>query len=85
MAGKKERGFAAMAEEQQREIARKGGRAAHQKGTAHQFNSTEAAEAGRKGGKAVSRNREHMAAIGRKGGRAAHRGQATEATPEGHS
>ena len=66
-------------------IARKGGRAAHQKGTAHQFNSTEAAEAGRKGGKAVSRNREHMAAIGRKGGRAAHRGQATEATPEGHS
>lgn len=52
----------------QREIASKGGRAAHAKGTAHQFNSEEAREAGRKGGQAVSRNREHMAAIGREGG-----------------
>jgi general stress protein YciG len=52
----------------QREIASKGGRAAHQKGTAHEFTSDEAREAGRKGGMAVSQNRDHMAAIGRKGG-----------------
>jgi len=62
------RGFASMNREKQREIASKGGRAAHQKGTAHEFSSEEAREAGRKGGQAVSRNRAHMAAIGRKGG-----------------
>jgi general stress protein YciG len=64
------RGFAAMDREKQREIAGMGGRAAHQKGTAHQFTPDEAREAGRKGGEAVSRNREHMAEIGRKGGEA---------------
>jgi general stress protein YciG len=62
------RGFASMDREKQREIAAKGGRAAHAKGTAHEFDSGEAREAGRKGGQAVSRNREHMAAIGRRGG-----------------
>ena len=62
------RGFASMDQEKQRAIASKGGHAAHQKGTAHEFNSKEAAEAGRKGGMAVSRNREHMSAIGSKGG-----------------
>jgi general stress protein YciG len=66
------RGFAAMHEEQQRAIASRGGRAAHEKGTAHEFTPAEAAAAGRKGGLAVSRNREHMAMIGRKGGLAAH-------------
>ena len=64
------RGFASMDTSKQREIASKGGRAAHAKGTAHEFDSSEAREAGRKGGMAVSRNREHMAAIGRKGGEA---------------
>ena len=68
--GKSRRGFASMDEERQREIASKGGRAAHAKGTAHEFDSNEARAAGRKGGEAVSRNREHMAAIGRKGGEA---------------
>lgn len=68
MAGTSNRGFASMNPEKQREIASKGGRAAHAKGTAHEFSSDEAREAGRKGGQAVSRNREHMAAIGRKGG-----------------
>ncbi len=63
-----ERGFAAMDEERQREIARKGGRVAHERGTAHEFTSEEARAAGRKGGQSVSRNREHMSAIGRKGG-----------------
>jgi general stress protein YciG len=57
---------------QQRQIASKGGRVAHERGSAHEFNSTEAAEAGRKGGQAVSQNRAHMAEIGRRGGKAAH-------------
>ena len=64
------RGFASMDRGKQREIASKGGRAAHQKGTAHEFDSSEARAAGRKGGVTVSRNREHMAAIGRRGGEA---------------
>lgn len=67
------RGFAAMDPQKQREIASKGGRAAHEKGTAHEFTSEEARIAGRKGGEAVSRNREHMAEIGREGGMARHR------------
>lgn len=62
------RGFAGMDEERRREVARMGGRAAHQKGTAHEFSSEEAREAGRKGGRAVSQNRDHMSAIGREGG-----------------
>ena len=53
----------------QREIARKGGRAAHEKGKAHEFTSEEARAAGRKGGEKVSVNRRHMAEIGRRGGR----------------
>jgi general stress protein YciG len=56
----------------QRAIASAGGRAAHAKGTAHEFTSDEARDAGRKGGEAVSQNREHMAAIGRIGGRNSH-------------
>ena len=53
--GRKERrGFASMSAEKQREIASKGGRAAHQKGTAHEWTSEEARTAGRKGGQ-VSR------------------------------
>jgi uncharacterized protein len=73
MAGAKRRGFASMDEAKQREIASMGGRAAHQKGTAHEFSSEEAREAGRKGGEAVSQDREHMAHIGRKGGEAVSR------------
>lgn len=52
----------------QKEIASKGGRAAHAKGTAHEWSSDEARVAGRKGGEVVSRDRAHMAAIGREGG-----------------
>lgn len=62
------RGFAAMDTAKQREIASKGGRAAHEKGTAHEFTTEEARAAGRKGGESVSQNREHMAEIGKKGG-----------------
>ena len=72
-----------MSEAQQREIASKGGQAAHQKGTAHEFDSEEARRAGQKGGEAVSRNREHMAEIGRKGGesrQSAHRDNESRGT-----
>jgi general stress protein YciG len=51
---KERRGFASMSAEKQREIASKGGRAAHEKGTAHEWNADEARNAGRKGGQ-VSR------------------------------
>lgn len=44
------RGFAGMDPEKQREIASKGGRAAHESGHANQFNSKTGAEAGRRGG-----------------------------------
>ncbi|HEU4470995.1 MAG TPA: KGG domain-containing protein [Flavisolibacter sp.] len=49
------RGFAAMDAEKQREIARKGGRAAHEQGVAHEWSSQEAREAGKKGGQARGR------------------------------
>ena len=51
---KERRGFASMSPERQREIASKGGRAAHEKGTAHEWTAEEARRAGRKGGQ-VSR------------------------------
>jgi general stress protein YciG len=73
------RGFASMDRGKQKEIASKGGKAAHAKGTAHEFDSDEARNAGRKGGQAVSRNREHMAMIGRRGGEA--RGHSRARTP----
>lgn len=50
------RGFASMPKEKVREIASKGGEAAHESGHAHEFNSEEAREAGRQGGRARSRN-----------------------------
>jgi general stress protein YciG len=46
------RGFASMNKDKQRQIASKGGRAAHMKGTAHKWTSDEARAAGRKGGRA---------------------------------
>src|SRR6478752_4337114 len=75
MANTSLRGFASMDAAKQREIASKGGKAAHTKGTAHEWSSDEARNAGRKGGEAVSRDRAHMAAIGREGGEAS-RGRA---------
>ena len=68
--GRSNRGFASMDPAKQREIASKGGKAAHAKGTAHEWTSEEAREAGRKGGEAVSRDRAHMSQIGREGGEA---------------
>ncbi len=77
MTEKKRRGFSAMDEATKREIARKGGIAAHRKGTAHKFTSEEAREAGRKGGRSAHRQGrahkftpEEAKAAGRKGGMA---------------
>lgn len=53
---KSTRGFASMDQQRQREIASQGGRAAHANGTAHQFTSEQAREAGRKGGTAKRAN-----------------------------
>jgi general stress protein YciG len=79
MASSKGRGFASMDPQRQREIASQGGRAAHQKGTAHQFNKEEARVAGSKGGQAAHRNgtahefnSDEARAAGRKGGQASH-------------
>ncbi len=65
------RGFAAMDRDRVKEIASKGGKAAHAAGTAHQFSSDEARNAGRKGG---------MAPHVRRGG-VRRRPSATEANP----
>jgi general stress protein YciG len=53
---KSKRGFASMDAEKQRNIASKGGKAAHEKGTAHEFTPEEAREAGRKGGESGKRS-----------------------------
>ena len=54
---KEDRGFASMDRNRQRDIASKGGKAAHQKGTAHEWTSEEARDAGRKGGVASHRRK----------------------------
>ncbi|MBV9948127.1 MAG: stress-induced protein [Myxococcales bacterium] len=69
--------------EKQREIASKGGKAAHAQGRAHEFTADEARTAGRKGGEVVSRDRAHMAAIGRAGGQARGRNRALQASRDG--
>jgi general stress protein YciG len=75
---KSNRGFASMDPGKQKEIASKGGRAAHAQGRAHEFTPDEARTAGRKGGEVVSRDRAHMAAIGRAGGQARGRNRALQ-------
>lgn len=54
---KGDQGFTSMDKAKAREIASKGGRAAHEKGTAHEWTSEEAREAGRKGGRASQAKR----------------------------
>src|SRR5262249_21668544 len=69
--GRSLRGFASMDKEKQKEIASKGGRAAHEKGTAHEFNSNEASAAAKKGherGTAHEFTPEEARVAGRKGG-----------------
>jgi hypothetical protein len=52
---RRRRGFAAMEPEKQKQIARKGGQAAHKQGVAHRWSTDEAREAGKKGGLARKR------------------------------
>jgi general stress protein YciG len=61
--GKEQRGFASMDSNRQREIASQGGKAAHLKGTAHEWTAEEARDAGRKGGAASHRQRPAQADI----------------------
>lgn len=68
--------------ERQKEIASAGGKAAHAKGSAHEFTGEEAREAGRKGGQSVSRDKNHMSEIGRKGGLAHKRKSPNADNPE---
>lgn len=82
---KSNRGFASMDRGKQKEIASKGGKAAHAQGRAHEFTADEARTAGRKGGEAVSRDRAHMAAIGRSGGQARGRNRILQGSPRGES
>ena len=89
MTEKKRRGFSARDENKKREIARKGGIAAHRKGTAHKFTSEEAREAGRKGGRSAHRQGrahkftpEEARAAGRKGGMASHSPEEAPPLPE---
>jgi general stress protein YciG len=66
---KEDRGFASMDRAKQREIASKGGKAAHQKGTAHEWTSEEARDAGRKGGIASHQRRREQASTPSSGDR----------------
>lgn len=79
---KSNRGFASMDASKQKEIASKGGKAAHAQGRAHEFTPDEARTAGRKGGEVVSRDRTHMASIGRAGGQARGRNRALQSARE---
>src|SRR6516165_6264539 len=88
MAEKGRRGFASMDPEQQRAIASKGGRIAHQRHTAHEFTREEAREAGRKGGRAAHEKGtahqftpEEARAAGRKGGLRARQSMRTTPPP----
>jgi uncharacterized protein len=79
--GRSGRGFASMDPQRQREIASQGGRAAHEKGAAHEFTSEEARQAGSKGGQAAHQkgtahefDSEEAREAGRKGGQASHGG-----------
>lgn len=87
--GTSKRGFASMDPARQREIASEGGKAAHEKGTAHEFTSEEARRAGTKGGQAAHRkgtahefDSEEAREAGRKGGQASHGGNANQAASQ---
>jgi uncharacterized protein len=65
----KKQGFASLTPERRAEIARIGGRTAHEQGRAHEFTPEQARDAGRKGGKIVASDKNHMREIGSKGGK----------------
>ncbi|MBS8241509.1 stress-induced protein [Marinobacter lipolyticus] len=76
------RGFASMDEDKQQDIARKGGKAAHEQGSAHEFDSEEARQAGKKGGKVAHESgnahefdSEEAREAGKKGGQQSRKGR----------
>jgi len=80
---KEDRGFASMDRSKQREIASKGGKAAHQKGTAHEWTSEEAREAGRKGGMASHRRKQEQQGGGSSSGQGGDSGGGDQMTGRG--
>jgi general stress protein YciG len=74
-----------MNQSRRREIASKGGRAAHAKGTAHQWSREEAREAGRKGGLAQGRRRRTLPSPAAESPAAENQGVGTVAAPTGHA
>jgi general stress protein YciG len=82
--GKQRRGFASMPSEKQREIASKGGRAAHVKGTAHEWTPDEARSAGRKGAQASRDGRGRPEAL-EQTAPDSRAGTSAETTPESRS
>lgn len=80
---KSRRGFAVISPELRREIASKGGKAAHAVGRAHEFTSAEAREAGRKGGLAAAASRRRAAAAAALAAHAPELPAANEASPLG--
>lgn len=81
---KERRGFASMSPEKQREIASKGGRAAHEKGTAHEWTTDEARSAGRKGGQVSRGGRGRLIAPEEPSGTAASAAQVAEPAANRH-
>jgi general stress protein YciG len=79
------RGFASMDRARQRQISSQGGKAAHQKGTAHEFDSKEAREAGRKGGMVSGGRRRSRDTGGNPVQVDATMGAETQSAPETHS
>ncbi|SHL71671.1 hypothetical protein SAMN05216428_105107 [Nitrosospira sp. Nsp11] len=82
--GDSKRGFASMDENKQREIASKGGKAAHEKGTAHEFDSAEAREAGRKGGEASHGGKSGSGSHSSSSGRGGSSGQPAKGGTQSH-
>lgn len=81
--GNHRKGFASMDKALVKAIASKGGKAAHAKGTAYEFDTETAKEAGRKGGITTSQDREYMAFLGRKGGKASAKARQLRSQGEG--
>lgn len=77
--GTKNRGFASMDPERQREIASQGGKAAHQKGTAHEFTSEEARRAG-----SMSHGNRQSASASSSSSSASSRSPSSRSTPRGN-
>jgi general stress protein YciG len=65
--GNSRRGFALLDPQRLKELRRRGGQMVQRLGKAYAFTQEAAREAGKKGGRAVSRDRAHMAKIGHRG------------------